>query len=255
VSTIDGARILEEHINAGDALVRVLIGHAQGLRHDGSHAQIHALSLYGSVMEMFSSCIVLAKAGEPMAIPVLLRPMYEALVDLDNLLHDASYVEHIEAANLKQVLKLLTSANNHNPLLQGFTDDTPAASQAMTARFAELSAAGKRPLRIEERCRRAGRAQEYQSLYALFCLDSHNNSAALADRHLTDQPNGVPLVSFFQKPNPCAVARRLEIGMDILLQCGRMVHGAFRVTSDLLEVLVNQYQRARTERADKLGLF
>jgi hypothetical protein len=199
-------------------------------------------------MELFSGSIVLAKAGEPTAIAVLLRPMYEALVDLDNLLHDASYVEHIEAASLKQLLKLLSSADKKNPLLEGFTDSTPAVSQAMIARFTELKAVGKGPIGIEARCRRTGRLAEYESLYALFCLDSHNNSAALADRHISDQPDGIPLVSFFQEPNPCVVARRLELGMGILIQAARMVHGAFRVESEPLEALVERYQRERAER-------
>jgi hypothetical protein len=245
---------LQEHIRASDSLVRELLNYAQALRHDGSDAQIHALSLYASTTELFSGCIVLAKAGEPIAISVLLRPMYEALVDLDNLLHDASYVEHVEAANLKQILKLLSAAGDNNPLLQGFTDDTPAISQTMVARLAELKAAGKGPLGIEARCRRAGRLDEYESLYALFCLDSHNNSAALAERHIIDQANGIPLISFFQESDPLVVARRLEFGMGIVLQAARMVHGAFRVSSELLEALVERYQRERLERLNTLNV-
>jgi Family of unknown function (DUF5677) len=248
VTTAEPSRILEEHISASDALVRELLSYAQALRHEGSDAQIHALSLYASTIELFSGCIVLAKSGEPTAIPVLLRPMYEALVDLDNLLQDASYVEYMEAANLKQVLKLLSAAEDNNPLLQGLTEGRPELSRTFAERFAELKAAGKRPLSIEARCRRAGRQNEYDSLYALFCLDSHNNSAALADRHMTDQANGVPLISFFQEPDPCVVARRLEMGMGILAQAALMLHCAFRIDSAQLEALVKSYETAREKR-------
>jgi len=118
----------------------------------------------------------------------------------------------------------------------------------MADRFAELKKIGKGPLGIEDRCRRTGRLNEYESLYALFCLDSHNNSAALADRHITDQASGVPLVSFFQKPDPCVVARRLELGMGMLMQSARMIHGAFRIASDQLETLVERYNRERVAR-------
>jgi hypothetical protein len=52
---------------------------------DDSMAQIYALGLYGSTIEQFSACVLLAQFGEPSTIPVILRSMYEALVDLDNL--------------------------------------------------------------------------------------------------------------------------------------------------------------------------
>jgi hypothetical protein len=243
---------LREHIGASDSLIRELLQHAQALRHDGSDAQIHAIALYGSTVELFSGCIVLAKVGEPTGIAVLLRPMYEALVDLDNLLSDATYVEHMEAANLKQVTSLISAAQGNNPLLQGFMDKTPEISTAMQSRFSELEAAGKRPLAIEERCRRAGRLDEYKSFYRLICLDSHNNSAALADRHIKDQSSGIPLISFFQEPDPVVVSRRLELGMGIVVQAARMVHGAFRVSSDHLEALVLRYQRERLQRLQSL---
>lgn len=245
---MNGADALTEHIRASDALLQELLSHAKALRHDGSDAQLHALSLYGTTLELFSGCIVLAKAGEPVGIPILLRPMYEALVDLDNLLRNASYVEHLEAANLKQMLKLLSALSRNNPLLEGFSDETPEQSQAMAVRYEALKAARKRPLTIEERCRRVGRLEEYETLYALYCLDSHNSGAALAERHLTDQPSGVPLVSFFALPEPQTVARRLEFGMGTVMQAGQMVHSAFRTDSDRLEACLTLYRRQRAER-------
>ena len=51
-------------------------------------------------------------------IPVVLRSIYEAVVDLNNLALDAGYVEFMEAANLKQICKLLEQSL-HNPLLRG----------------------------------------------------------------------------------------------------------------------------------------
>jgi hypothetical protein len=56
---------------------------------EDSMAQVYALGLYGSVIEQFSACVLLAQFGEPSTIPIILRSMYEALVDLDNLVHDA----------------------------------------------------------------------------------------------------------------------------------------------------------------------
>lgn len=125
-------------------------------------------------------------------------------------------------------------------------------SRVIAARYEELKARGREPLAIKERCRRAGRLAEYETLYVLYCMDSHNSGAALAERHLSDQPSGIPLVSFFAQPAPQMVARRLEFGMGTVMQAGRMTHGAFRVKSDQLETRVQRYHR---ERADRLKLF
>jgi Family of unknown function (DUF5677) len=243
----DSAQMVREHTDTADSLVRQLY-RAQSLRHDGTDAQIHGLALYASIVELFSGCNLLAKTDETTGIAVLLRPMYEALVDLDNLVHDPSYVEHIEAASLMQLIKLLSSARSNNPLLQSLSDGHAAEVQAMTDRFDELKARGKRPLKIEDRCRRAGRLDEYESLYGLFCLDSHNNIAALADRHLSKESDGVPRITIFQKPDPRVVARRLGLGMGILVEAAQMIHGAFRIAPEQLDALAAQYQHGRAER-------
>jgi hypothetical protein len=78
--------------------VPVVLDAAAKLRHDESDAQVIALAIYGTVIELFSSCVGLAALGEPTAVPIILRSMYESHVDLDNLLQDAGYVEHIHAA-------------------------------------------------------------------------------------------------------------------------------------------------------------
>jgi hypothetical protein len=61
------------------------------------------------MIEQFSACVLLAQFGEPSTIPIILRSMYEALVDLDNLVHDASYHCRIEHANIKQTLSIMKS--------------------------------------------------------------------------------------------------------------------------------------------------
>jgi len=79
-----------------------------GLRLD-NEPQLHAILLYASITQLFSGCILLAAQGEPTAIPIVLRSLYEALVDLDNLVHDKGYVDHMKAANAAQQLKIMKS--------------------------------------------------------------------------------------------------------------------------------------------------
>jgi hypothetical protein len=171
--------------------------------------------------------------------------MYEALVDLDNLVRDAGYVEQIEAANLKQTIKIMKSG----PLRKQYQEGRTADFEHFVTKLSALKANGKKPLDIRDRCDRAGRLDEYESLYGLFCLDTHNNASALAERHLSEQPDGKLLISLFGEYDPQSVARRLDFGLGFLLQAAQMIHGAFKVPAPQLDELAAQ---ARRERA-RLG--
>jgi hypothetical protein len=156
------------------------------LRHDESDAQAIALAIYSTVIELFSSCVGLAAFGEPTAVPIILRSMYESHVDLDNLLQDAGYVEHIHAAGYQQTLKIMEAA----PLRQLMKEGRKAEYDELNAKLADLKCRGKGPPQIYQRYKRAGRLDEYEGLYALFCIDAHNNSPALAERAISERPEG-----------------------------------------------------------------
>lgn len=235
---------LHARVTAASGAVPVVLDAAAQLRHDQSDAQIHALALHGTITELFSACVLLAKQGEPTAIPIILRSMYEALVDLDNLLHDAGYVEHIKAANFKQTIKIMKSA----PLRQEFQEGRKTDYEQFVTQLAELEAKGKGSLQIRTRCDKAGRLDEYESLYGLFCLDTHNSGAALADRHLSELPDGKLQISFFGEYDPQAVARRLEFGLQFMLESARMIHGAFKVPAPQLDNLASRLDRERAAR-------
>ena len=237
---------LQARVTAASDAVPVVLDAAAQLRHDESDPQIHALTLHGTITELFSACVLLAKQGEPTAIPIILRSMYEALVDLDNLLQDAGYVEHIQAANFKQTIKLMRSG----PLRREFQEGRKADYQQFVTQLAELEAKGKGPLQIRTRCDRVGRLDEYESLYGLFCLDTHNNGAALADRHLSELPDGKLQISIFGEYDPQAVARRLDFGLQFMLESARMIHGAFQIPAPQLDELASRLDHERaTQRA------
>jgi len=234
-------RTLSVRVEIGRYAVSRVSEALANIRHDESDAQIHALALYGTITQLFSACILLTEWGEPTAIPILLRSMYEALVDLHNLLHGASYVEHIQAANLKQTLSIMKSGP-----LREFQDARKADFEQFVTQLAELHAKGKGPLRIRSRCERAGRLDQYESLYGLFCLDTHNNASALAERHISKLPDGKVLISLFGEYDVQSVARRLDWGLQILLEAGQMIHGAFRVPAPSLDEVAAMLDRERT---------
>lgn len=227
--------------------VRLVTDAAPQLGHNEGDAQIHALAIYFTVIELFSACLGLAQLGEPTAIPIILRSMYEAHVDLDNLVADAGYVEHITAAGLEQTITIMEAGS----LRQAFAEGRKAEYDKLTAKLADLKCRGKGPLSIRKRCQRADRLNEYDSLYALFCIDTHNNSSALAERHLSERPDGGVLISLFGPYEAMAVIRRLDLGLQFLITSARNVHGAFRVPAPQIEELAVQLDRVRAERRER----
>ncbi len=239
---------LRARAEAASAVVPVVLaaaGRLPGPREE-SMPQIYALGLYGSMIEQFSACILLAQFGEPTTIPIILRSMYEALVDLYNLVHDASYACRIEHANIKQTLNIMRSG----PLREAFQKARKEDYDQLAARQTEIEHEGKASLKIWQRCEMVGRRPEYDSLYALFCLDTHNNASALAERHLSEAEDGSPLISFFGKYDPKVVASRLDFGLQFLFQAARMIHGAFQEPAPEVEALATRFERECRRRVD-----
>jgi Family of unknown function (DUF5677) len=228
------------------AAVPIVLDAAAKLRHDESDAQVIALAIYGTVIELFSSCVGLAALGEPTAIPIILRSMYESHVDLDNLLQDAGYVEHIHAAGYQQTLKIMEAT----PLRQLMKQGRKAEYDELSAKLADLKCRGKGPLQISQRYKRAGRLDEYEGIYGLLCIDMHGNTPALAERHLSEKPDGGLLVSFFSRYDPWTVIRRLDLGLGFLLGSARDVHGAFKVPAPEIGELAATLERVKAERTE-----
>lgn len=225
--------------------VRVVLEAASTLGHDEGDAMVLALAIYGIVIELFSACVGLAQLGEPSAIPVILRSMYESHIDLDNLLHEADYVEHIQAAGYEQTIKVMESAL----LRQVFKEGRKAEYDELVTKLAELKSRGKGPLKIWKRCQRAGRLDEYNGLYALFCIDTHGNSPALAERHISEKPDGGLLVSIFGPYDPWVVIRRLDVGLSFLFRSARDMHGAWKVPAPQVDELAARLEQVKNERA------
>jgi hypothetical protein len=250
VSDVSALAQLREAVADANKAVTSVLDAARRIHHDSTDAQIHALSLYGTIVELFSGCVALAEHGEPTSIPIVLRSLYEGLVDLDNLLHDASYVEHIQATTYKHSIDMLQSES-----LRELQQARSTEYDQLVNELARLKAKGKGPLKIRIRCEKAGRLEEYLGIYALLCLDTHNNGAALAERHLSEHPDGRVQISFFAPPDWQRVTRRLDLGLQLLMQASRMVHDSFRVPSLHLELLLSRLERSLAMRARAVPLF
>lgn len=121
------------------------------------------------------------------------------------------------------------------------------------AELRALKAKGKGALKFKRRCELAGRRADYDGLYAYFCVDAHNNSAALAERALSETADGSPLVSFFGEYDQDAVARRLNIGLSFALDAAEMIHGALQTPAPAFAALrAELVQAQRMQREQRL---
>ena len=75
--------------------------------------------------------------------------------------------------------------------------------------------------------------------------DTHNNSASLTDRSLSELLDGTLRMSFFGEYEPLNVTRRFDLGLSFLLKTAQMIHGAFKVPAPDIDALVARFDRER----------
>ncbi|MEJ0038933.1 MAG: DUF5677 domain-containing protein [Gammaproteobacteria bacterium] len=212
-------------------------------------AQVFVVSLHGTIVELAGACLSLLGTGNSIAIPILLRSMHEALADQINLLVDAKYVENMEAADLKQMERLLVQADGDaNNLLKGLGEkwNIPKELEQLRGRQVTLKAAGRGALNVFERFKKAGLQAEYQSAYLLLCLDSHGNASALMDRHIEFAGDNIQL-SFFKDPPVTSTRARVDAVTAILINSTVMIHEAFKTACTTVQPLRAEHAKLRQD--------
>ena len=209
-----------------------------------SPAQQMALALHATVIELFAGCIALIECERVAAVPIVLRSLYEAVVDLNNLLQAPEYLERMEAAELKQRKELLVQGKT-NPLMHGFEQKVDISAELKTAgtKLAELERRGRGVLSIKDRCIAVGREDEYRTVYALLSLDVHNNISALADRH-------GEIINVLGEPDLTSVRARLSMGTKYALESATMMHQAFRTVDPAIANLPSEMDTLRAAIGD-----
>lgn len=169
---------------------------------DGTHPlHANAVSLYGSVIELSSSLIPLVKTEHFSVIPVVLRSILEAYVDLENLCKDPKYGYSLEIKYLAENLKFLKEARNeNNAYLEKIAQepDYEERISEMEAERSRLIKLGYKDLNRFERFSKAGMENEYRTIYNWLCCASHNDYRALRDRHFAVGEKG-PTFHFFKE--------------------------------------------------------
>ena len=165
--------------------------------------QLYSVCLYTRLFELASGCKALLEKNALVGIPIFLRSMFEADIDLINLMKSKDYPERMYASFLKEKLRLTkeVASSTPNPFLTTVREKrNPMEDLNETQiKFDQLVANNNGPISIRERAESADKLNEYLSIYNMLCLDTHNNIRSLEEWHLEmSAPDNYQAVAFKQ---------------------------------------------------------
>jgi hypothetical protein len=217
--------------------------------------QLAAVCTYCSIIELTHGEVALIEKGQTTALPVVLRSIFEAYADLSALLNDPDYHKNMYATFLHEKIRFLKNVlrTPSNPFLLGVSTGIDAKTEIRNfeRELAQYEKAGRNPLNHSSRFDLGKLTHEYQSIYWLLCLDSHNNMSALDDRHIEGQGKDFNVV-LFKAADPADLTRLIDALAALVIESSRQVHSflntgavmryeAHRKTLDLLR---NEYSKA-----------
>jgi len=188
------------------------------------------VALYGSIIELTGAVMVLVDKRLITGVPVLLRSVLEAYVDLHNLVGTPSYSFVIELAHIDQWLKILREAKTGKNEYLAAIAGAPELDDRIVKwekRRADLEEKGFRALNIEQKFHQAGMDREYRSQYNQLCCDAHNNLRSLIDRHIQVGEDGLGIV-YYKEYAPADSAVHVGTNAELLVRASQEVHDFFK---------------------------
>lgn len=184
------------------------------------------ISLYCSILELTESAIHLID-NKLTGVPILMRSVLEAYIDLLNLIQDAGYGYRLQINSLQDRIDLLEAAKSGNPWLKGLITPTIDAD---IIRFEDekkkLVDAGFKWLSVKAKFSLQQMYQEYQSLYSIICWDSHNSLTALFRKH-TDSKNNAFTLVLHKEPSSEYRIMYVGVSTELLIKATQEVHKFF----------------------------
>jgi Family of unknown function (DUF5677) len=208
-------------------LMTDLLNHAASFTFDGTHPlHISTVSLYGSILELGGSLIPLLETEHYSTIPVVLRSILEAYVDLENLCKDPKYGYSLEIKTLVEGLKFLREARNEKNVYLGIIAEAPDLDERLTGMEAEknrLIGLGYKDLNKFERFSKAGLENEYRTVYNWLCCAAHNDYRALRERHLEKQEQGLK-IHYFKEADYQELETLFGTASELLVRASLAIH-------------------------------
>lgn len=101
--------------------------------------------------------------------------------------------------------------------------DLPGEKSTLEAEINKLKEQGHGPLDVSDRFSKAGLKNQYQSVYWVLCLHTHNNMSALEDRHIEKQGDAYKVV-LFKEEDPKDLIRYFDTLSEVLIDSSTRIH-------------------------------
>ncbi|MEW6586275.1 MAG: DUF5677 domain-containing protein [Nitrospirota bacterium] len=165
--------------------------------------QLISVCLYARLLELATACMALQEKKALVGIPVLLRSMFEADIDLTNLMKIPDYYKRMNASFLKEKLRVTKEAasSRPSPFLEAIRQnrDSKKDLREIQAELDRLTEEKNGPINIRCRAELAGKLDDYLTNYSMLCLDTHNNIRFLEEWHIEKLPAGKYRVVLFKQ--------------------------------------------------------
>ncbi len=195
--------------------------------------QLILVCLYARLLELATACMALQEKKALVGIPVLLRSMFEADIDLTNLMKMPDYYKRMNASFLKEKLRVTKEAasSRPSPFLEAIRHnrDSKKDLREIQAELDRLIEEKNGPINIRCRAELAGKLDEYLTNYSMLCLDTHNNIRSLKEWHVEKLPGDEYRVVLF-KQSTADIAFALLYVSHILLSQTKLLADLFGTT-------------------------
>lgn len=199
-----------------------------------SPQQLAVMSYYLSIFEFAGSCILLISSKQIIGIPILLRSIIDAYVDLVNLIQDPKYGCHLRVSFLKQSIQLHNKAKKEHPSVTLISD---SELEQMEHEIKLLRNKGCTELTVEQRFKDIH--IKNRLLYSIFCCDSHNNLISLTQRHIMQENFSIKC---YKEIDVEEISRYLRLIAEYFVEATRLVHIFFESTEQVtIKKLIDEF--------------
>jgi len=223
-----GEKIFPELLNLTECCFQKSADEINKMRFDGtSRQQTYCVCLYCRILELAQDGLRLVKSRQSIGLPILLRSMLEALVDLENIIKFSNYWKTMHANTLKQQRKLGLAATKSptNPFLKTISVSGNVTKQMseIELELKQLKEDGYVPNSVEERFKTADMSHEYDSFYPILCMSTHPNLYDLQSRYI-HSADGHIQIRIFEPQNIQDGCGDVALLLDILIMSSEKTH-------------------------------
>jgi len=163
-------------------------------------AILHIFTLLSSSIELLDNMYVLALNESKIGIPILLRSILEASVDIQFILINKDNYKRIEIENILLWKGIVECAYKDNEYLKNIRNrpEFKKESKENSDKLKSLKNNNIIKADISTKFENTIYADAYNSIYAVLCSHSHNGVSAQNERHITIE-NGKSRVNMFKE--------------------------------------------------------